>query len=470
MSAREPDPPGHRRVRLSGRALATKRKMASLAAGGPAAEAVWSELVRSMDEAYATLAGYEAALENKNAELADARDFTDSVIASMSDVLAIVDREGNVVDVNPALEHLVGRRRSALKGTPLLDLFADEDSRRRARCLVSMGRPGIVQDCELALAARDGAAVPVAMNCTPRYGRGGRVAGMVVTGRPVGELRRAYRELGAAHEELKRAQAQLLHAEKLASIGRLVAGIAHELNNPISFVLGNVHVLAKYVDRIRAYIEAVNAGTPSAGLAALRETLRVDSALGDLESLLAGTIEGAERTRAIVDGLKRFAASDREPEGEVDLAEVLRRAAHWVERGAGMKLRVTFDLAPDLRVWGSANQLQQVAVNLVQNAADATATSAVPALQVTGRVERGCARIELRDNGQGIAPEHLRRIFEPFFTTKPVGKGTGLGLSISYAIVERHGGRLEASSAPGGGALFTLSLPTAPAPRRASGA
>ncbi|MCX7892477.1 MAG: ATP-binding protein [Burkholderiales bacterium] len=308
------------------------------------------------------------------------------------------------------------------------------------------------------------------LNCTPRYDRTGRVAGLVVVGRPVGELRRAYGELAAAHEELKRAQAQLVQSEKLASLGRLVAGVAHELNNPISFVLGNIHVLGKYLARVRRYLDAVHAGAGAADLAALREALAIDRALADLDSLLAGTVEGGERTRAIVEGLKRFAAPDREPEGEVDLGELLQRAAHWVARGTGTRMRVAFDLAGELRAWGSASALQQVAVNILANAADATAGVPAPRLDVTGRVARGLARITFHDNGPGIAPEHLARIFDPFFTTKPPGKGTGLGLSISYGIVERHGGRLEAANHPEGGAVFTLILPTAAARSRRSAA
>ena len=450
-----------RPARLSRRGLLTKQKMAALAAGGPQGEAVWAELVRTMDQAYADLAQYEAALEATNAELAESREFTLSVLASMSDVVAVCDPEGRVQEANRALEHLLGRKARELQGVALLELFADDESRRRARCLVAKGRPGIVQDCEVSLRARDGTAVPVTLNCTPRYSRAGKVLGLVVVGRPVGELRRAYRELADAHAELKRTQAQLVQSEKLASLGRLVAGVAHELNNPIRFVLGNVHVLEKYLKRLQTYLDAVHAGTPAKTLAALRAELKIDHVRADLDSLVAGTVEGADRTRRIVDGLKRFATPDREAESEVDLADALRRAAHWVERGTGTRMRVEFDFPDTLPAWGASGQLQQVAVNIVQNAVDATASVAAPLLRVAGRAGRDVIRVTFHDNGPGIPAEHLGRLFDPFFTTKPVGKGTGLGLSISYGIVERHGGRLEAANHPEGGAVFTLTLPTA---------
>jgi two-component system sensor histidine kinase HupT/HoxJ len=433
--------------------------MAALAAGGAAAEAVWSELTRTMDDAYAELARSAAELAERNAELAESREFADSVIASMSDVLVICDRDGLVQEVNPALEHLTGRKRRALRGTPLLDLFADEPARQRVQCLVGKGRPGIVQDCEVALAGRDGQPVPVALNCTPRYGRGGKAKGLVVTGRPIGELRRAYTALSEAHEALRRAQADLVQAEKLASIGRLVAGVAHELNNPISFVLGNAHVLDKYARRLRTYLQAVDAGRPAEELAVLRTSERIDRVLGDLDSLVAGTVEGAERARAIVESLKRLAAPDREPHAEIDLAAVIRRAVHWVQRGQDARLQVEIALPDVLPAWGSADHLQQAIMNVVRNAIDATSALAAPTLRITARMGSGRVRVTFADNGPGIPQENLARVLEPFFTTKPVGAGVGLGLAIAHGVVERHGGRIEPGNAPGGGAVFTVDLP-----------
>jgi two-component system sensor histidine kinase HupT/HoxJ len=127
---------------------------------------------------------------------------------------------------------------------------------------------------------------------------------MVITGRPVGELRRAYDALRQAHEDLKQAQHQLVHSEKMASLGRLVAGVAHELNNPISFVLGNVYALQRYGHALREYLDALHGGASPEALAGLRRALRIDRLLDDLQPLLEGTREGAERTRDIVAGLK----------------------------------------------------------------------------------------------------------------------------------------------------------------------
>jgi two-component system sensor histidine kinase HupT/HoxJ len=248
----------------------------------------------------------------------------------------------------------------------------------------------------------------------------------------------------------------------MASLGRLVAGVAHELNNPISFVLGNVHALERYAARLQQYLGALHAGAPAAELDALRRSLRIDHLLADLPSLMQGTLEGAQRTADIVGGLKRFSAPDREAGVAVDLADVIERAIHWVKKGTAPEFDVRFDRRGPAQVTGSPGQLLQVMMNLVQNAYDAAAATRAPRLEITlvpDATDPGWLEVRCKDNGPGFAPEHLPRVFEPFFTTKPVGKGTGLGLSISYGLAERHGGTLTAGNHPDGGAEMVLRLP-----------
>ncbi|HEX6829120.1 MAG TPA: ATP-binding protein [Burkholderiales bacterium] len=449
-------------ARLSKRAENTARKMAGLVPGGEAGESIWIDVIRKMDEVYADLLQYEAALEQKNAALEESQQFILSVLTSMSDVLIVCDRHGLIQEVNQALTTLTGKTQEALRGTPRPELFADAPSREHATRLIEQVRGGgPIQDRELPIAGTAGTAMPVALNFTPRFNPLGKLVGLVVAGRPVGELHKAYQALRDAHEELKRAQQQLVHSEKMASLGQLVAGVAHELNNPISFVLGNVHALQKYAQRIQRYLDAIHAGSDPARLAALRGELRIDHVVKDLQPLIEGTIEGAERTRAIVDGLKRFSAVDREDNAPFDLVEVMERSVHWVVKATGSRVEVSWDIPERIPVLGSAGQMHQVLVNLVQNAVDAVARCPRPRLEISARAADGRAEVRLRDNGPGIPPERLSQVFDPFFTTKPVGKGTGLGLSISYGIVERHGGRLSAANHPEGGAAFTLTLPLA---------
>ena len=426
-----------------------------------AGEQAWIEVIQKMDEVYNDLLQYEVALEEKNAALEESHQFIESVLASMSDILIVCDRYGSIEEVNPSLCHFAGKNAEELAKTSVFNLFADAGEQAKARDLFSRYAREGVHDCEFFLRAGDGSTVPVSMNCTPRVSQTGKLMGIVVTGRPVGELRRAYSALRQAHEDLKRTQSQLLHAEKMVSLGRLVAGVAHELNNPISFVLGNVLSLKRYASRLETYLGAVHgsamADTPD--LQVQRRDLRIDRILADMPHLIDGMIEGAERTRDIVDALKRFSAADKMTPESVNLNEVVERSVRWVVQSANSLFAVDVDLPPDLRCTGSSGQLQQVVMNLVQNAADATARQPGARLRIRGEVGGGMVVLHFVDNGPGIAEAHLAHLFEPFFTTKPVGQGTGLGLSISYGIVERHRGHLSAANVDGGGAEFVLSLP-----------
>jgi two-component system sensor histidine kinase HupT/HoxJ len=453
MTPRQPRPPSQHAGLSSGGA-------SPLAGVG---EQAWIDVIQKMDEVYNDLLQYEVALEEKNAALEESQQFIVSVLASMSDVLLVCSRSGAIEEVNQSLLDFTGKPESALHGTPVFDLFADDASRQQVLGMFGPRAGEALQDCELLLYAANGASVPVSLNCKPRYSAVGKLVGMVITGRPVGELRRAYHALRQAHDQLKHTQQQLLHSEKMVSLGRLVAGVAHELNNPISFVLGNVHALRRYARRLQTYLEALHGGAASSELQALRESLRIDHILADMPPLLDGTIEGAERTRDIVDGLKRFSAVDRNENARFNLVDVIERAVHWVANAIPERFQVGLSLPEDLPVLGSSGQMQQVLMNLVQNAYDATLEQPAPRLDVYARIDDAGSAVvlEFHDNGPGIEPDNLPRIFDPFFTTKPVGKGTGLGLAISYGIVERHGGSLTAANHPDGGALFSIRLPLA---------
>jgi two-component system, NtrC family, sensor histidine kinase HupT/HoxJ len=424
-------------------------------------ESTWIDVVHRMDEVYNELLQYEVVLEHKNAALEESQQFIFSVLTSMSDLLVVCDRHGKIEEVNQALINFTGKRESELKGAKLATLFAEPESCAVAERVIARLVAEPAHDVELQFRTRNGEATVVALNFTARLSGVGRLLGVVITGRPVGELRRAYHALREAHDELKRTQQQLLQSEKMASLGRLVAGVAHELNNPISFVLGNVHAMHRYAPRFKKYLDAVHAGVGDEALAQLRADLHIDRILEDLAPLLDGAIEGAERTRDIVDGLKRFSAVDRNEDVEFNLTEIIERSVHWVTRATPASFHVSLDLPKELHVMGSPGQMQQVIINLVQNAADATDNRPEQLLTVKGYEEHGCIVAVFRDNGPGIAAESLSKIFDPFYTTKVVGKGTGLGLSISFGIVERHGGQLSASNLAQGGAEFTLRLPQA---------
>ncbi|MCG8442688.1 MAG: ATP-binding protein [Caulobacterales bacterium] len=415
-------------------------------------ETAWVEVIAKMEEVYSDLLRYEVELERKNAELEDAQRFITSVLSSMSDVLIVCDRAGRVLQVNAAVCALTGLGEDALIGRGLEDVLASPEDGGA----VAISETG---ETEARLRTEAGASDLLSFTCAVRRDRRGRQAGVVLMGRPIGELKRAYAALAEAHAELKQSQQHILYTEKMASLGRLVAGVAHELNNPISFVYANVHTLVRYGDKRRRYLDAVHGGGDAAAAEALRSELRVDALLDDLEPLTEGALEGAERVRDIVKGLRRLSFSGDEATTDIDLREIARSAVTWAQRGLKSDIDVVFDLDEPLMVRGRASQLHQVALNIVQNAFDAMKATTAPRLEVAGRREAGEIVLVLRDHGPGIADSDLAKIFEPFFTTKEIGEGTGLGLWVSFDIVKAHGGDLRASNHPGGGGVFALHLP-----------
>jgi two-component system NtrC family sensor kinase len=277
------------------------------------------------------------------------------------------------------------------------------------------------------------------------------------------QLQAANEELRAAYRDLQQAQMQLVQREKMASVGQLVAGVAHELNNPIGFVSSNVATLGDFVGRLRTMLEAYRAragALPPEERQALQsewDALKLDYALKYLDSMIEGIGEGADRTRKIVRDLRVFARSDDQEWQAVDVHEELESSLTLLNHL--LKDRVTvhrkFGTVPSVECLRS--QIDQVFLNLLANAAQAIAGPGEITIE-TGTAD-GVAVVVIRDTGPGIPPEVMGRIFDPFFTTKPVGEGTGLGLSISYQIVKRHGGDLVAESRPGEGATFTVRLP-----------
>ncbi|MDR2215788.1 MAG: PAS domain-containing protein, partial [Nevskiaceae bacterium] len=366
-------------------------------------ESTWLDVIHKMDEVYTRLIDDEIELEKKNGELEQSQQFIVSVLTSMSDVLFVCDEAGHIEQTNAALCDLVGRDNSQLNGTPLAALLADEDSATQARAAMERAETsGADQSFELNLLDAQGQSVPVDASCTPRIGANGRRVGTVWVGRPMAEIKRAYNEMRAAHEALKRTQQQLLHSEKMASLGQLVAGVAHELNNPISFVLGNAHALRKYCDRLQTYLNAVHARQPETVLQPMRQKLRIEYLLSDLPSLIEGTLEGAQRTADIVQGLKRFSAMDPEERLPVDLVDVIDRAIHWVFRGRVSTIEVQWHPPPPCIVMGSDGQLQQIMMNLLQNALDALADTPDPVLGIDLAIEGGSVFVTVRDNGPGM--------------------------------------------------------------------
>jgi two-component system sensor histidine kinase HupT/HoxJ len=422
-------------------------------------ENAWIEVIQRMDSIYADLVRYQVELEKKNASLEEAHNFIESVMSSMSDVLIVADIHGQIQRVNQALLELTQRPAETITNQPLSTLFMPEYA-AMVEDFAEHIRSNEINDCEVELIDSNGDPTPIAINCSARFDHDGRLSGLVITGRPLGELQRAYQDLQETHDQLKTTQQQLVHSEKMASLGQLVAGVAHELNNPISFVFGNMHALKRYEKRLAEYILAIHDGKSKAQREQLREDLKIDRLLQDIGPLIDGSLEGAERVSQIVEDLRRFSTPNQQERANFDLIRVINTAADWVVKARRERPYLQIDLPDEFNLVGYEGYVHQILVNLIQNAADAVEGNKEPSVAISLEAHHGQIHIQVRDNGKGISQDKLMRIFDPFFTTKPVGKGTGLGLYISYNLAtDQCRGELTASNHPDGGAQFTLSLP-----------
>ena len=279
------------------------------------------------------------------------------------------------------------------------------------------------------------------------------------------ELQTSHDELNSAYEDLKNAQGQLVQSEKMASLGQLVAGVAHELNNPASFVHAGLTNLTRYLERMERVLRAYEAakladGNEAETIARVREEAGLDWALNETPGLLRICAEGSERIKNIVDDLRTFARADRGERAPTDIVEgietTLKLLGNRLEK-SGVRVSTSFAAVPQIDT--NAGQLNQVWMNLIANAIDAMDGRSDPTLHIATRVDDHKLVVEVEDNGAGIVAEQRQKIFEPFFTTKPVGAGTGLGLAIAYGAVKSHGGAIEVESEVGVGTTFTVTLP-----------
>jgi two-component system NtrC family sensor kinase len=278
------------------------------------------------------------------------------------------------------------------------------------------------------------------------------------------ELTRKNLRLNETLAALKRSQAKVLHQEKMASIGQLAAGVAHEINNPIGFINSNLSTLGKYLSRLSGFLAiqsgCIAAGAPTEQVESVRQQqaiLKIDYIVKDLEDLVRESLEGAERVRSIVADLKSFSHVDESEYKQADLNECLRSTINIVWNEIKYKATLKKELGEIPRTRCYPQQMNQVFMNLLVNAAHAIEQQGV--ITVRSWEEDGYVCVTVADTGQGIPEANLNRIFEPFFTTKEVGKGTGLGLSITYDIVKKHNGEITVRSEPGKGTVFTVRIP-----------
>lgn len=280
-------------------------------------------------------------------------------------------------------------------------------------------------------------------------------------------------ELSRTLSDLQQAQIQLVHSEKLSALGHLVAGVAHEINNPVSFIFGNLSHLSEYIKSLLAHLQIYQQHYPNpvSAVSEHAETIELNYLLEDLPEIINSMKIGVERISNLSVSLRNFSRSDTSNKVPFNIHEGLDSTLLILRH----RLKAKGNL-PEIQVikkygnWPTVTcypgQLNQVFMNLIANAIDALEEEAGKAIQTpkiwiyTEAIDNNYVRIKIVDNGPGMSESVLSKLFEAFFTTKPTGKGTGLGLSISYQIVvEKHGGKLMCTSAPSQGAEFTIEIP-----------
>jgi len=365
-------------------------------------------------------------------QLRSANEFLQNLIESSVDGIIAADMKGNIIIFNRAAEQITGYRAEEVLGwLHVTQLYPPGMAREIMRRLRSdqYGGKGRLNPWDITILDRHGQEIPISLSAFILYQDGREVAsvGFFVD----------LRERKRMERRLQETQLQLLQSEKMAALGKLAAGVAHEINNPLSGILIYAHLL----------LEDLSPDDPQ------RE---------DLQRI----VDEASRCKETVKQLLEFARQTEHRTEEVDLNRVLKHGLALLRNQALFhNIQIVEDYDPELpQIQGNANQLSQAFMNIILNAADAMEGRGTLTVRSRYLPERRTVRVEFTDTGCGIPPELLSRIFEPFFTTKEVGKGTGLGLSTTYGIVQDHGGRIEVKSRVGSGTTFIIELPLQGAP------
>ncbi|MDE1920248.1 MAG: GAF domain-containing protein [Candidatus Omnitrophica bacterium] len=285
-------------------------------------------------------------------------------------------------------------------------------------------------------------------------------------------LSKMFNALHKTHEELKQAQMQILQSEKMASIGQLAAGVAHEINNPVGFISNNSEMLEQYIGEYTKLLRMFDAlkksvrdghiekaGSIIKEIDRFSEDIQLDYIMNDIHNLLSHNQRGIERIQKIVMDLKTFAREGEDRMELVKIEEIIGSILSIVYNELKYKAELIKNYGTTPLVKCNVQRMGQVFINLLVNATQAIEQKGI--IEVKTYCQGASVCVDVRDTGKGIEEDHLKKIFEPFFTTKPVGKGTGLGLSVSYEIVKKHGGEIKVRSIIGQGTTFTVMLPAA---------
>jgi len=414
-------------------------------------------------------------LEEAHNESLQARERLDSILGSLDNVVwSITPDTYATIYLNPAAEKLYGHSVADFVADPNL-WFATvhpDDRERVGACMPDIMKKGVL-DIEYRIVRPNGEIRWIHDHVHAIFDNQGKALSLNGLGTDITlsrqaeiQLKKSHDELQAAYSKLQHAQSQLLQSEKLASIGQLAAGVAHEINNPIGYVYSNLGSLQKYLDELFKVVDAYEKVEPlltqhhaeMADLRAVKDKADLGFLKEDVTALMSESREGITRVKKIVQNLKDFSHAGSDEEWQwADLHKGLDSTLSivWNEIKYKGDVIKAYGEIPEIECLPS--QLNQVFMNLMVNAAHAIEERGTITIRTGAQGDR--VWIEVSDTGKGIAPEHLGKIFDPFFTTKPVGTGTGLGLSVSYSIIQTHHGNINVASEVGKGTTFHIRLP-----------
>jgi PAS domain S-box-containing protein len=404
---------------------------------------------------------------------------------SMGDALIVIDPHFQIKKFNRAAEELLQYTGSDVLNQPIelvfeeigQDLFSHE---------------AIVEGKRMTFITKENKKIPVDVNVRPLLDIKGPLLGYVLVARDMRmtlELISRLENMNASleetvkkrtgiiekiYDELKMKDAQILQQEKMASIGVLAAGIAHEINNPVGYIHSNLEVLQENVRDIVSYVKGLEGVFPdqvqsdqqeqliktAQQMKEMRSKMRIEEVFHDMDGIIRESKQGIDRIKRIIVDLKKFSHTDENKMELADINQEIESTLNIVANELKYKAKVVKELGALPSIECFPHQLNQVFMNIMVNAAQAIEAQGSIFIQTS--MKDDSIYIIIRDTGVGIRPENLQKIFDPFFTTKAVGKGTGLGLYIAYGIVEKHRGKISVQSEVGKGTTFTIQLPIHP--------